>query len=115
MAGLRAFEHERLVAIAGGSAKDADFTEWADLASAQCAHIVLCGATAETLAQALDNRVSFSYSDTLANAVEAAIVAVGSKGVVALSPACASFDQFKNFEHRGDVFRQLVQSLSDDK
>ena len=113
MAGLRAFGQERLVAIAGGSAKDADFTEWANLASAQCHHIVLCGATAETLAHALNGRVAITYADTLAKAVESAISAADAQGVVALSPACASFDQFKNFEHRGDVFRQLVQSLSD--
>ena len=112
MAGLKAFEGQRLVAIAGGSEKNADFSDWAELASQTCHHMVLCGTTATRLADALGGRVPITMADTLEDALKAANGVVRNDGVVVLSPACASFDQFENFEHRGDVFRQLVQSLT---
>ncbi|MEC8022501.1 MAG: UDP-N-acetylmuramoyl-L-alanine--D-glutamate ligase, partial [Myxococcota bacterium] len=112
MAGLGAFSGKRLVASAGGREKNADFSEWADLASAECDHIVLCGATAPRLSNALDGRVSISNANSLSEALDIARDAAQKRGVVVLSPACASFDQFDNFEHRGDVFRDLVVAAS---
>jgi len=58
----------------------------------------------------LDGKVPWTISGTLANAVAAARAAARPGGVVLLSPACASFDQFANFEARGDAFRDLVRS-----
>ena len=110
MAGLGAFD-EPIVLICGGSAKGADFTEWADVAVKQCRHIVACGATAGQMLAAVGGRVPTTHTETMADAVEAANEAAAGSGVAALSPACASFDQFDNFEHRGRVFKDLVNQL----
>ena len=75
----------------------------------------LIGAASDEFAATLDGHVAFERSDTLDRAVAAAAAdAAGSHAaepVVLLSPACASYDQFPNFEVRGDRFRDLVRSL----
>lgn len=73
-------------------------------------HAYLIGEAAADFARALDGKVPWTISGTLANAVAAARAAARPGGVVLLSPACASFDQFANFEARGDAFRDLVRS-----
>jgi len=55
--------------------------------------------------------VAITAADSLASAVQAARVAARAGEVVLLSPACASFDMFDNYEHRGDVFKKVVEEL----
>ncbi|MGE5148405.1 MAG: UDP-N-acetylmuramoyl-L-alanine--D-glutamate ligase [Candidatus Eiseniibacteriota bacterium] len=79
-------------------------------------HAFLIGEAAQAFAKVLDGRVPYTLAGDLASAVAAARnLAAGpegvSGGVVLLSPACASFDQFANFEARGDRFRALVKHL----
>jgi len=75
----------------------------------------LIGEAAKAFARTLDGKVAYEISETLGRAVASARQAAlkdGKKGaVVLLSPACASFDQFKDFEDRGDAFRSLVHAL----
>ncbi len=75
----------------------------------------LIGAAADEFAATLGDAVPFERCGTLANAVEAAARdaarSTAAEPVVLLSPACASFDQFANFEARGDAFRAEVQHL----
>jgi UDP-N-acetylmuramoylalanine--D-glutamate ligase len=80
------------------------------------AHAYTIGAAAEAFGRVLnDASVPFTFCGTLDRAVTAAHRDAQRDGtadaVVLLSPACASFDQFDNFEHRGEVFRRLVLSL----
>ncbi len=110
-AALRSFS-ESFVLIAGGSKKGSDFEPWADLVADNVRHAVLCGDTAERIAEAIDGRVPITTTKTLEDAVTAAYELAGDGGVVVLSPACASFDQFRSFEHRGEVFKGLVANLS---
>lgn len=105
--------------IAGGLAKDGGIEPLAPLLS-RVAKAYLIGAAADAFGETLDGRVVFEKCGTLERAVEAAArdaaVAVSagrnaSEIVVLLSPACASFDQFANFEVRGDAFRRVVADL----
>jgi len=77
-------------------------------------HAYLIGAASEEFAATLDGQVSYTECDTLEVAVLKAAKAaelVGQEATVLLAPAAASFDQFKSFEARGDVFRDLVEGL----
>ena len=75
----------------------------------------LVGEAAEEFARTLDGKVPYEMAGTIDRAVEASARDAAASGlkepVVLLSPACASFDQFRNFEIRGDHFRNLVLKL----
>lgn len=76
------------------------------------AHAYLIGEAMETFARALGDAVPFERSGTLAAAVEVAAARARPGDVVLLSPAAASFDQFRDFEARGDAFRAAVAALN---
>ena len=96
--------------ILGGSRKDESFSE---LAAEVHGRAYVIGDTAEELAAALGAAgVPYVRCGDLATAVVAASEAAAPGEVVLLSPACASYDQFRDFEHRGEEFRRLVQNLS---
>jgi UDP-N-acetylmuramoylalanine--D-glutamate ligase len=99
----------KIVLIAGGEGKGADFSPLAEPASRSCRAVVLIGADAHRLAEVLGGSVPVYFEDSLAGAVKkAASVALAGDRVL-LSPACASFDMFRDYRDRGDQFRQLVE------
>jgi UDP-N-acetylmuramoylalanine--D-glutamate ligase len=100
---------EPLHVILGGLGKNESYAALAGDLRAKGARAYLIGAAADELAAALD--VPFERSGDLATAVRAAAAAAKPGEVVLLSPACASYDQFENFEARGDEFRRLVEEL----
>ncbi|UMY19774.1 UDP-N-acetylmuramoyl-L-alanine--D-glutamate ligase [Methylobacterium organophilum] len=99
--------------IVGGKAKEGGIAPLAPLFD-RVAHAYLIGASSDAFAQTLEGRVPYTRCDTLevatAKAAEAAAASPAAEPVVLLSPACASYDQFRNFEIRGDRFRELVQA-----
>jgi UDP-N-acetylmuramoylalanine--D-glutamate ligase len=99
--------------ILGGSLKGERFDEFSqDVARANVTTAYLIGAAAEPLAQDLGYAgVPFLLAATLERAVAEAASAARPGEVVLLSPACASYDQFRDFEHRGEEFRRLVENL----
>ncbi len=99
--------------ILGGRAKGEPFGELAAaIAAANVATVYLIGEAAEPLASALGYAgVPFLLATTLGRAVAEAASAARPGDVVLLSPACASFDQFRDFEHRGEEFRKIVENL----
>ena len=99
--------------ILGGSLKGERFDAFAaDVARANVAVAYLIGEAAEPLAADLGHAgVPFRPAATLERAVAEAATAARPGEVVLLSPACASYDQFRDFEHRGEEFRRLVQNL----
>jgi UDP-N-acetylmuramoylalanine--D-glutamate ligase len=99
--------------ILGGSLKGERFGEFAqDVARANVVTAYLIGEAAEPLAEDLAYAgVPFLLSATLDRAVAEAASAAQPGEVVLLSPACASYDQFRDFEHRGEEFRRLVENL----
>jgi UDP-N-acetylmuramoylalanine--D-glutamate ligase len=103
--------------IAGGLAKEGGFDELAP-GLERIRHAYLIGAAADDMARALKDRVPVTVSNTLDAALGAAHDAAqahaqrtGTPATVLLSPACASFDQFANFETRGNAFRAAVSAL----
>jgi UDP-N-acetylmuramoylalanine--D-glutamate ligase len=113
--GIGAFEGG-VHAILGGSEKGEDFAPLVEPVSERCAAVYLTGATADRLAgelaRALSAGVALHRCADLEDAVRSAAVAASPGEVVLLSPACASFDAFENFERRGDRFREIVGGLT---
>ena len=103
---------EPVVLIAGGKGKGQDFAPLARAARGRVGHAVLIGEDAPRLAAALTAEgVAVTRAVSLQAAVERARALARPGHVVLLSPACASFDMFDNFEHRGEVFRTVVEGL----
>jgi UDP-N-acetylmuramoylalanine--D-glutamate ligase len=100
---------EALHLILGGLGKNESYAELAADLRDRGARAYLIGAAADELAEALDS--PFERSGDLATAVRSAAAAARPGDVVLLSPAAASYDQFENFEARGDEFRRLVEEL----
>jgi UDP-N-acetylmuramoylalanine--D-glutamate ligase len=100
-----------VILIAGGEAKDGDDAGWLKTIQAQAAAVLLIGNAAPTFAQRLDavGYTRYEIVETMEKALPRAINLAQSTQAhtVLLSPACASFDQYQNFERRGDHFRQL--------
>lgn len=107
--------YQNIYWIAGGKAKAGGIDTLAPLFS-HIARAYLIGEAQDMFAQTLEGKVEYMRCGTLGNALKKAAADVFAEGregaVVLLSPACASFDQFKSFEHRGDVFCQEVERLS---
>ena len=99
--------------ILGGRAKGEGWEELAqEVSAANVVTAYLIGEAAEPLSVALAyENVPFLLSVTLERAVEEAASAAQPGEIVLLSPACASYDQFRDFEHRGEEFRRLVENL----
>ncbi len=99
--------------LVGGSLKGERFDEFAaDVARANVVTAYLIGEAAVPLATDLGYaNVPFLVSTTLERAVAEAAGAAQAGQIVLLSPACASYDQFRDFEHRGEEFRRLVENL----
>lgn len=106
---LRSFEPASVLLMLGGEGKSQDFSPLREEIARRCVAVYLMGEDALQIAGALDGvAVPLQQCGNLERAVRAARAAAKSGQVVLLSPACASFDQWKDFEARGDAFRQLV-------
>lgn len=110
---LASFESVRW--ILGGTPKEGGITSLAPYFP-RIVKAYLIGASAQDFARTLEGRVDYEHCGDLrratARAAEDARAATEAEPVVLLSPACASYDQFRNFEERGNLFRELVQELA---
>jgi len=101
---------QRVRLIAGGSSKDTPFDDFARAASAAVVHAYLIGETAPQIARAFEGEhVASSLLPDLPTAVSRAAADASPGDVVLLAPACASFDQFSGYTHRGEVFREAAR------
>ena len=98
--------------IAGGSLKGGGFSGLREAVMARCRACYLIGEAAQQLEADLAGTVALERCGDLEHAVEAAATAAQPGEVVLLSPACASYDQFRNFEERGDRFRALASEIA---
>jgi len=109
LVGIEAFEGG-VHLIAGGSLKGGGFRGLREAVSARCRACYLIGEAASRLEEDLAGTVPLRRCGDLGHALEAAAQAARPGEVVLLSPACASYDQFRNFEERGDRFRELARA-----
>jgi UDP-N-acetylmuramoylalanine--D-glutamate ligase len=105
--GIEAFDGGVHV-ILGGSLKGGGFEGLREAVASRCVAAYLIGEAAGQLETDLEGAVQLQRSGDLATAVRQAAAAADPGDVVLLSPACASFDQFRDYEERGEVFRSLV-------
>jgi UDP-N-acetylmuramoylalanine--D-glutamate ligase len=105
---LSAYEDEPVRLILGGSSKDEDFAPLAAAMGPNIGAVYVIGETADELARAIPDTIR---AGDLAMAVERAAAAAQPGEIVLLSPACASYDQFRDFEERGEEFKRLVANL----
>lgn len=94
--------------ILGGKDKNSDYRQLRSLMAGRVKAVYIIGAAAEKIMTHLDGAVPLIPAGTLDLAVELAAGAAETGEVVLLAPACASFDQFKSYEHRGQIFKDLV-------
>lgn len=94
--------------ILGGKDKNSDYRQLSDLLRSRVQAVYTIGAAAAKIESHLRGVVSLHTCETLEKAVKTAAAAAHPGDIVLLAPACSSFDQFENYEHRGRVFKELV-------
>jgi len=108
---LEAFEHN-LIVILGGKDKGSDYAILAPLVRERVKQIVLLGAASDKIAAQLEGVRPIKRAVSMQDAVHQSMAAAEAGDTVLLAPACASFDMFDNYEHRGRVFKQEVKNLA---
>src|SRR2546429_3660294 len=103
----------RILILLGGKDKSSDYTVLQKPLRDKAILALLIGAAAEKIESQISGSVAIERAGTIERAVEIASHAAQPGDIVLLAPACASFDQFENYEHRGRVFKQLVQQLTE--
>ena len=107
---VASFDHN-IILILGGRDKGAPYEPLIEAMRGKVKHVLLIGEASAKIAAAMDNRFPVTQVSSLEDAVREGAT-IGEPGdVVLLSPACASFDMFDNYEHRGRVFKKAVQEL----
>jgi UDP-N-acetylmuramoylalanine--D-glutamate ligase len=97
--------------ILGGKDKDSDYRVLAPQLRERVKTVITIGSAAEKIERQLSGVVKIEKAETMQRAVEFSQANASAGDTVLLAPACASFDQFKNYEERGRVFKELVQAL----
>jgi UDP-N-acetylmuramoylalanine--D-glutamate ligase len=100
-----------VVLLAGGQAKDTDYSVLRTLVTCMTSRVVLFGRDAGRLLDAWKGSVPITVTSGLEEALATAVRDAVAGDVILLSPGCASFDQYRNFEERGEHFRRLVEAL----
>lgn len=108
---LEGFAASSVIIILGGKDKAGEFGRMRDLVTEKARTVLTIGTAADTIAAALDGTTEIVPAGDMQSAVEWARQHARSGQTVLLSPACASFDQYRNFEHRGEHFEELVRAL----
>jgi UDP-N-acetylmuramoylalanine--D-glutamate ligase len=98
--------------ILGGKDKGSDYTVLNDLLRQRVKRVYTIGAAAAKIESHIQGAAEVLHAETLENAIRQASESAAVGDIVLLAPACASFDQFKNYEHRGRVFKEVVHSLA---
>jgi len=98
--------------ILGGKDKGSDYTVLNDLLRERVKRVYTIGAAAEKIESHIKGAAEIVHAETLENAIRRASAVAEPGDIVLLAPACASFDQFQSYNHRGRVFKEVVQALA---
>jgi UDP-N-acetylmuramoylalanine--D-glutamate ligase len=109
---LEGFGSSSVILILGGKDKAGEFERMRELVQSKARAVLTIGKAADRIAEALQGTADIVPLGDMQHAVEWARKNARQGETVLLSPACASFDQYRNFEHRGEHFEQLVRSLA---
>lgn len=107
---LESFD-EPIILIAGGRDKGNDYSKVYELVKKKVKLIIAIGESRDKIYNEFKNLTKVIKVDSMEEAVRSAYEEASSGDVVLLSPACASFDMFEDFEHRGEIFKKLVNEL----
>ncbi len=108
---LMAFKNSPIILIAGGKDKDGDFAPLAGLVKEKCKLLILVGEAKEKINRAIGDYVETYLVGTFEEAVLLAYQKSRNGDIILLSPGCASFDMFRNYEERGEYFKKLVMQI----
>ncbi|HCL00735.1 MAG TPA: UDP-N-acetylmuramoyl-L-alanine--D-glutamate ligase [Candidatus Marinimicrobia bacterium] len=108
---LKSF-NKPVIIILGGRDKDADFSTLLPLLKQHAKKAILIGEAAAKIGKIIKSEIDYTIADSMQDAVAEAKHIAQTGDVILLSPACASYDMFDNFEHRGKAFKEIVYSLS---
>jgi UDP-N-acetylmuramoylalanine--D-glutamate ligase len=106
---------EKVILIMGGRDKDGDFSVLEDLIKKKVKLLILLGEARQKIARTLGNITETLFADDLKRAVELSISRASDGDTVLLSPGCASFDMFVDFEERGRKFKEAVKEIQNSK
>ncbi len=106
-------EKENIILIAGGEAKGADFSELVKVVEGLVRSVIVIGRDGHIIKSVLQDLLTVYEADTIESAVSTAAEIASPGDLVLLSPACASFDMFENYEARGNAFNKAVAKLKD--
>ncbi|MFY9552508.1 MAG: cyanophycin synthetase, partial [Thermoanaerobaculia bacterium] len=109
---LEGFPDQSVILILGGRDKHGDFTALADLVGKRARLVLTIGEAAGTIEAALAGKAPFERRVTMEQAVSRAAAIARPGDTVLLSPACASFDQYENYEERGRHFAELARAAA---
>lgn len=102
-----------VIIILGGRDKDSNFSLLLPELQKHAKHAILIGEAAAKIETVIRDTIACSRAVSMQDAVESAARLAGAGEIVLLAPACASFDMFENYEHRGRVFKELVTALAE--
>ncbi len=108
---LEGFPPNSVLLILGGKDKAGEFERMRDLVKQKTRSVITIGKAADRIASALEGAATIVPAGDMQHAIEWASQHAKAGETVLLSPACASFDQYRNFEHRGEHFEELVRKL----
>lgn len=108
---LKSFDND-IIWLAGGLLSGNDYSILEELVEEKVKYLICFGEEKNRLFDKFSNKVKCFLANNLIEATQEAAVAAKQGNIVLLSPACKSFDEFVNFEHRGEVFKQVVNSLA---
>ena len=111
--GLAAGSRKNIILLAGGQAKDSDFSGLSEPIAKHVQTTILFGQDANLIAAAIQDKNSIVQADDMQHAIAIAQGVAQGNDIVLLSPACASFDMFDDFNQRGSLFKQWVKELDE--